>query len=177
MSRVFIAIEGASGAGKTAIATDLAYRLAYPYFGCGFFYRSVAFAAQSQHISSHNEHRLLDLISALDLRFEVIQLEEDVIRPQIILSGDNITQFILTENIAYFATQMTSIPTVNQAILSWLTNEIKSYPNSIIEGRGIVDSLFPDTRFKFFLMASLEVRAFRRHQETGETLSSILILQ
>jgi len=59
------------------------------------------------------------------------------------------------------------IPAVRVQVVRWL-QQMASLGTLVMEGRDIGTAVFPDTPYKFYLDASPEERARRRHREKAE---------
>ncbi len=59
---------------------------------------------------------------------------------------------------------MSKVPEVRARITKWL-RDLVSFGDIVVEGRDIGSVVFPDTPARFYLDASAEARAHRRHLE------------
>lgn len=81
-----------------------------------------------------------------------------------LLDDDDVSTAIRTQEIAEGASRVSAIPAVRAALLDMQRRA--GLPGGVVlEGRDIGSVVFPDAEAKFFLTASVEVRAVRRKAE------------
>jgi len=156
-----VAIDGPAGAGKSTVARQLARRLGFTIIDTGAIYRSVALAAQRAGISWEDDDALARLLDAgLGLTFD---------GERVLLRGEDVTEAIRTPEITRGASVVSARPVVRQKLLPLQRDLGRAAPRgAVLEGRDIGTVVFPDAEVKFFLTASDEARARRRHAELAE---------
>ena len=156
-----VAIDGPAGAGKSTVARQLARRLGFTIIDTGAIYRSVALAAQRAGISWEDDNGLARLLDAgLGLTFQ---------GERVLLRGEDVTEAIRTPEISRGASVVSARPVVRQKLLQLQRDLGRAAPRgAVLEGRDIGTVVFPDADVKFFLPASDEARAQRRHAELNE---------
>ena len=156
-----VAIDGPAGAGKSTVARQLARRLGFTIIDTGAIYRSVALAAQRAGISWEDDNGLARLLDAgLGLTFQ---------GERVLLRGEDVTEAIRTPEISRGASVVSARPVVRQKLLQLQRDLGRAAPRgAVLEGRDIGTVVFPDADVKFFLTASDEARAQRRHAELNE---------
>ena len=161
-----VAIDGPAGAGKSTVARQLARRLGFTIIDTGAIYRSVALAAQRAGVSWDDDPglaRLLDAGLGLTFRGE-----------RVLLRGEDVTEAIRTPEISRGASVVSARPVVRQKLLQLQRDLGRAAPRgAVLEGRDIGTVVFPDADVKFFLTASDEARAQRRHAELAEKGQSV----
>ena len=156
-----VAIDGPAGAGKSTVARQLARRLGFTIIDTGAIYRSVALAALRAAVDWEDDEGLRRLLDAgLGITFR-----DD----RVLLRGEDVTDAIRTPEISRGASVVSARPVVRQKLLQ-LQRDLghASRRGSVLEGRDIGTVVFPDADVKFFLTASDEARAQRRHAELVE---------
>jgi CMP/dCMP kinase len=156
-----VAIDGPAGAGKSTVARQLARRLGFTIIDTGAIYRSVALAAQRAGISWEDDDALARFLDAgLGLTFD---------GERVLLRGEDVTEAIRTPEISRGASVVSARPVVRQKLLP-LQRDLgrAAARGAVLEGRDIGTVVFPDADVKFFLTASDEARARRRHAELAE---------
>jgi CMP/dCMP kinase len=156
-----VAIDGPAGAGKSTVARQLARRLGFTIIDTGAIYRSVALAARRAAVHWEDDDGLRRLLDAgLGITFR-----DD----RVLLRGEDVTEAIRTPEISRGASVVSARPVVRQKLLQLQRDlGLASPRGSVLEGRDIGTVVFPDADVKFFLTASDEARAQRRHAELVE---------
>ncbi len=162
--RPVVAIDGPAGAGKTTVSRLVAEALRYPLIGTGALYRAVALAAERQGVAWNDEAGVGRVAEELAAR-GALELGVDAAGGQRVwLSGEEVTDALTTERIGGGASEVSVWPRVRAALLD-LQRRAGREGGVVLEGRDIGTVVFPDAEAKFFLTASAEVRARRRHLE------------
>ena len=156
-TRPVVAIDGPVGAGKSTVARALARALGFGYLNTGAMYRAVAVAARYINDDNVAEGRLEQLLDSIAINFE---------GERVLLDGKDVTAEISQPVIGDLASRLSTRPVV-RARLRKLQRAAGETGGVVIEGRDIGTAIFPDAEFKFFLTASLKVRAARRFAESA----------
>lgn len=191
-----VAIDGPAGAGKSTVARLLAEALGYVLVDTGAMYRAVALAATRAGVAWNDADGVAaiarGIVSTHALRFERdaklgvrVFLEGEWTRPRAdatdpIATEDrrgafapDISDAIRMPEIAQGASTVSAHGDV-RAVLLDLQRQAGEGGGVVLEGRDIGTVVFPDAEVKFFLTASPEVRARRRHEELvgkGQTVT------
>ena len=166
-ARVLVAIDGPAGAGKSTVARLLARRLGFVLVDTGALYRIVAVAASRAGLAFNDEDQVGDLAARL-AETRAIQLEADAERGvRALLDGEDVSQAIRTPEMSLGASRVSAIPRVREALLA-MQRQFGEAGGVVLEGRDIGTVVFPDAEVKFFLTASPEERATRRHRELAQ---------
>jgi len=159
MRRPIIAIDGPAGAGKSTVARRVADSLGFVLLDTGALYRAVALAAQRGKVSVADPARSGALAEDLARRGAIV-LEAD----RVLLDGEDVSRAIRTPEIGMDASTVSAHPPVRKALLD-MQRKAGEGGGVVAEGRDIGTVVFPNAEYKFFLTASPEVRARRRHEE------------
>ena len=159
MRRPIIAIDGPAGAGKSTVARRVADSLGFVLLDTGALYRAVALAAQRGRVSVSDPARSGALAEDLARRGAIV-LEAD----RVLLDGEDVSRAIRTPEIGMDASTVSAHPAVRKALLD-MQRKAGEGGGIVAEGRDIGTVVFPNADYKFFLTASPEVRARRRHEE------------
>lgn len=162
--RPVVAIDGPAGAGKTTVTRRVAAALGYLLVDTGAIYRSVALAAARAGLAYEQSEEIGRLAEALADR-DAIRFESGAEGTQrVLLDGDDVSTAIRTQAISEGASKVSAIPAVRAALLE-MQRRAGRQGGVVLEGRDIGSVVFPDAEAKFFLTASVEVRAERRRSE------------
>lgn len=161
---VIVAIDGPAGAGKSTVARRLADALGYILVDTGAMYRSVALAAQRSGVAWNDATGLGALARGLVARHALTFERDPHLGVRVKLAGEDVSDAIRTPDIAQGASTVSTHPEVRAALLD-LQRQAGDEGGVVLEGRDIGTVVFPQAQAKFFLTASAETRAQRRHAE------------
>jgi len=122
----------------------------------------VALASRRAEIAWDDDEGLRRLLDAgLELSF----VPED----RVLLKGHDVSEAIRTPEISRGASVVSARPVVREKLLE-LQRDLgrNAARGAVLEGRDIGTVVFPDAQVKFFLTASDEARAQRRHAELAD---------
>jgi cytidylate kinase len=166
MTRPFIvAIDGPAGAGKSTASRLVAARLGFAMVDTGAIYRAVALAATRAGVALDDDGRLAVLLPAVEIRFAPSAAPGGGQR--VLIGEDDVSVEIRTPAMSLGASKVSGRPVVRAGLLELQRRLALSEGNrgAVLEGRDIGTVVFPDADAKFFLTASPEERARRRHAE------------
>jgi cytidylate kinase len=155
-----ITLDGLSGAGKGSVGLRLAQRLGWHFLDSGLFYRLLAFVAEKQAISFEDSTQLACLAEHIKPRFRVVT--EPVLSLSVIWDNHDVTPLLRTEQCGAQASKLSIYPAVRAALLK-AQRDFQTPPGLIADGRDMGTIVFPDAVCKFFLTASVDIRAHRRY--------------
>jgi cytidylate kinase len=160
-----VAIDGPAGAGKSTASRQLAARIGFAMVDTGAIYRTVALAAVRRGIALDDDARLGELLPTLAIRFAPSGVSGGGQR--VLLGEDDVSVEIRTPPMSLGASKVSARPVVRAGLLE-LQRRLALAPENrgaVLEGRDIGTVVFPDADAKFFLVATAEERARRRHAE------------
>lgn len=154
-----IAIDGPAASGKSTVAKRIAQELGYTFIGTGAMYRAVTWYILQQGIDPKDTPAVIAVLPGIPLSFGKDGAFSTVVYEGRILSSE-LTEKSTNDNVSVVA----AIPEV-RALLVEKQREYNTREAVVMEGRDIGTVVFPDSRFKYFVTASEEVRAARRAAE------------
>jgi cytidylate kinase len=157
-----ITIDGPVGAGKSVVARALAKRLGVRYLDTGAMYRAVTLKALREGVDLSDPDALTRLAESSDIR-----LIGEPGGTRVLLDGDDVTGEIRTREVTNHSYAPSQTPGV-RARLVQLQRQAGADGPLVTEGRDQGTVVFPDAAAKFYLDASVEERARRRHRELTE---------
>ena len=154
-----IAIDGPAGSGKGTLAKALAEKLNLVNIDTGATYRCIALKTLRAGYTVDEEDKIIELAknSKIDLLLD----------GTVLLDGEDVTKEIRSKEVTQIVSQLSNIVEV-RSILVDIQREIAKGKDVVMEGRDITTVVFPDTKYKFYLDASVESRADRRFKENQE---------
>ncbi|MFZ5775126.1 MAG: (d)CMP kinase [Thermodesulfobacteriota bacterium] len=156
--QAIVTIDGPSGSGKSTISRRLAARLHFTYLDTGAMYRAVGLAIERQGIDLADEAALAECLASIEISL-VPNGDDDV---RVFLNGEDVSQAIRTPAMGLTASRVSANPLV-RAKLTTLQRQLGDQGGIVAEGRDMGTVVFPKAPHKFFLDASPEERARRRH--------------
>jgi cytidylate kinase len=133
----------------------VAHELNIQYLDSGALYRAATY------LFLKNEHSLpmfFESLHSAQLKFEFNG------EFQVTLNAVNITEAIRTPEVSAHVSTVAAMPKVREFINA-LMNKAVQHDVYIADGRDLGTAVFPSAECKFFMIADLETRAKRRHQE------------
>ena len=160
---LIIAVDGPASGGKSSLGKLIAKAINYTYISTGTIYRAVAWKARQEKISWDDQESLAQLSSALELQFRT--MDDNTVRAY--LDREDITDKIKDEEIGKGASAVSAFAGVRKALLE-LQRNLGKDGGVVMDGRDIGTVIFPEAEVKFYLDATVEARAYRRHKELKE---------
>lgn len=167
MTTTVIALDGPAGSGKSTVAKLLAEKLHYLYMDTGAMYRAISYQALQLHLDLTHTAPIVHMAHSLKLTF---------INNRVHVNGVDVAEQIRKPEVNNIVSSVASIPDIRH-ILIQLQREIAREHNVVMEGRDIGSVVFPDAQCKFYLEASVAVRAQRRYQETRDSNPELTLEQ
>jgi len=154
-----IAVDGFSSSGKGAVCSQIAKRLGIIHFDTGAIYRVIGLFVKKNNINPHNEDAVT---SALDNIYVEVKHEDG---EQItFMNGIDVSKEIRSSEVSDICSITSPYPKCREFVLN-IQRDIASKHDLVMEGRDITSHVLPNADFKFFLDASIDVRAKRRYDE------------
>ena len=150
-----ITIDGPAGAGKSTVSRELARRLGYRRLDTGAMYRAVALSVAAAGVAPDDE-------PALRAHLDGLTLETDGSR--LWINGREVTGEIRTQEIGELTSRLTTLKPVRDTVTP-IQRRLAAAGGVVLEGRDTGTVVCPDAEMKFYLDASLDIRARRRHAE------------
>ncbi len=144
-----IAIDGTAASGKGTLARKLADKYGFVHLDTGLLYRKVAKELIKQNKNSSESLKEYDYEIAKDLDF--LELRKEDLR---------------TEEIAKLASLIATQSKLREILdlkqKQFVDESKNKFSGCILDGRDIGTKILPNADFKFFIDASVEIRAKRR---------------
>ena len=158
-----ITIDGISGAGKGTLAKSLAMELNYSLLDSGNLYRLVGLIAK--RLETINSEEI-----AKELNSRKITMEFDNLKglTEVFFGSERVTEELRHEEVAMEASNFAKDSFIRNTLIKHQKDYFDSNKGLIADGRDMGTVIFPEARWKFFLIASIEERAKRRLRQLKE---------
>ncbi len=158
-----ITIDGISGAGKGTLAKSLALELNYSLLDSGNLYRLVGLIAKRLKTSNSEE-------IAKELNSRKITMKFDNLKglTEVFFGSERVTEELRNEEVAMEASNFAKDSFIRNTLIRHQKDYFDSNKGLIADGRDMGTIIFPEARWKFFLIASIEERAKRRLRQLKE---------
>ena len=153
---MIVAIDGPAASGKSTAAIGVAKALNITHLDTGAMYRAITYGLLKNKIEFTDLDAVEEYLSSVDLKF----VAEDK-STKLLLNDSDITENIRSNNINENVSEVSAIKIVREFMVEF-QREMSDDIDCVLEGRDIGTVVFPDADFKFFIIASDEVRANRR---------------
>ena len=150
-----VAIDGPAGAGKSTIAKLVGKRYNLMYINTGAMYRAVTLVSLEKQVSYDDVPKLMEIIEEMEMHFE---------NDNLYLNGKNVQEEINTPYISKNVSNYAAVLEVRKKMV-FIQQQMGQKYNVIMDGRDIGTVVLKNAQIKFFLTASSEERAKRRHKE------------
>lgn len=156
-----IAIDGPSGSGKSTVAKELARALNVLYIDTGAMFRALGFFADQQKIELVEGPGLTTFLNSIQMDYGVSSTV--LIR----INGVDLTEKIREHHVSKLASIISQLPSVRKYLLDF-QRALALDKVCVMEGRDIGTVVFPNSFCKFFITASVDIRAIRRLKQLQE---------
>ncbi len=160
-----IAIDGPGGSGKSTIAKTLAKELNIEYIDTGAMYRAIALKIINNNVDLNDSKKLKDLIDNTTI---------DFFSGDIILDGKNVNDKIRTPEVSMMASKSSALKQIRSKLVA-IQRHIGQTKSVIMDGRDIGTNVLNDAEYKYYMVASVDVRANRRYKELLEKGEKITV--
>ncbi len=159
MNKFSIALDGPSGSGKSTVAKKLSTKLNILYLDTGAMYRATALKALKLGIDTFDEKGVSTFIDDINL-----EIKYDNGSQRTFLDGEDVSEKIREPHVSMAASNISSLKCVRLKMVD-MQRKIASQMSCVLDGRDIGSFVLPNAEYKFYITASVEVRADRRFKE------------
>ena len=156
---MIIAIDGPAGSGKGTLAKALAKELNLVNIDTGATYRCVALKVLKNGVDITDERSIIEIAKNID-----IDLLSD---GTVLMDKEDVSKEIRSKEVTEIVSPISGIVKVREIMVD-IQRKIAQGKDVVMEGRDITTVVFPEAKYKFYLDASVEIRAQRRYKENLE---------
>lgn len=168
MSKVdVVAIDGPAGSGKSTVAKAVARKLDWDYIDTGAMYRCLCLKALRNPVDFEDERGIVELLDETSMRmtFQGGELK-------VYMDGEDVSQAIRQNQVSRRVSEIAALKQVRKRLVK-KQRSMGITGNVVMDGRDIGTVVFPDAAYKFYLDASLEIRARRRYTELRDKQKNV----
>ena len=154
-----IALDGPSGSGKSTVAKALSSKLNILYLDTGAMYRACAVKSISLGIDCLDEKGVKTFIDDINLEIKYINGTQHTF-----LDGEDVSEKIREPHVSMAASNISSLKCVRLKMVD-MQRKTAENMSCVLDGRDIGSFVLPNAKYKFYITASVEVRANRRYKE------------
>ena len=155
-----ITIDGLSGAGKGTLALNLAHEFNYGILDSGALYRLVGLVSQRM---DSKDPEIIE--KEIGLKKIAMNLNPKIMETEIFFGTENVTKLLKSDEIANEASNFAADKKIREILKNYQKNFYDPELGLVADGRDMGTVIFPEAKWKFFLIASIEERAKRRKEQ------------
>ena len=165
-----ITIDGLSGAGKGTLALNLAHEFNYEILDSGALYRLVGLV--SQRMDSKDPEIIEKEIGSKKI---AMNLNLKLMETEIFFGTENVTKLLKSDEIANEASNFASDKKIREILKNYQKNFYDPELGLVADGRDMGTVIFPEAKWKFFLIASIDERAKRREEQLKDMVWKLIL--
>ena len=155
---MIIAFDGPAGSGKSTIAKIISEKLGITCLDTGAMYRAVTLYFLENNVDFNDENQVKINLEKIELEF---------INDKLYLNNKDVSVQIREKNVNDNVSFVSAIRIVREKMVD-LQRKMSGKKSVVLDGRDIGTVVFPNADYKFYITASVDVRARRRYEEELE---------
>ncbi len=157
-----ITIDGPTSSGKNSVGFLLAQKLGYQYIDTGMIYRVGTYLVLKKNLKLDDVLGITEVFKNLNLEIKSSNGSLRIFNEDVDLT-DVLHSYEVTNDVS----AVSAIREVRH-ITKIIQRELGQLKNTVMTGRDIGSEIFPNAKHKFYLTASIEIRAKRRFNQLAE---------
>jgi len=154
-----ITIDGPTSSGKNSVGFLLAQKLGYQYIDSGSIYRAGCIFILRNNILLDDLEKIVEVFKNLQIEVKNRDSEQ-----RFFAMGEDVTDHLHDPSITRIVSTVAAIKEVRE-VVKIIQHKLVTSKKVVMTGRDIGSEIFPNSKFKFFLTAGVEVRAKRRFRQ------------
>jgi len=156
-----VAIDGPAGSGKSTIARMVADGLKFTFVNSGNLYRALTLACLRAGVAADDASAVISCAASVRIEYQ---------DGRVYLDGEDVNDLLHTDQIDALVAELSAIVPIRH-LVNDVVRAVAEHQDVVVEGRDITTVVFPDARYRFYLDASVDSRAKRRHGQGTSLLS------
>lgn len=156
---VVIAIDGPAASGKSTVARALAGHLGYRFLNSGDLYRAITWACLERGVDCGDPGSVATAAAATR-----VEVSCDGTEYFPLIDGKDPRTHLRDEQVSASVSPVSAVPAVRYILSAAIRNHALGR-RTVIEGRDIGSAVFPETPYKFYIDAPVQVRQRRRRNQ------------
>ena len=156
---ITIAIDGPAASGKSTVAKQIAKRLNITYIDTGAMYRGVTLAVLRKKVAIDEVEQIKEILADIQLSFEFVNESQ-----HLFLNNEDVEEAIRSVEVSQNVSAISALDFVREDLVARQRDMAKKH-SVVMDGRDIGTVVLPEADYKFFFVASPEIRAQRRFEE------------
>ncbi|MFJ7637032.1 (d)CMP kinase [Peribacillus sp. NPDC097264] len=157
--KLSVAIDGPAAAGKSTVAKIVAEKFNYIYVDTGAMYRSLTYKALNHGVALNDENALFNMLIDTD-----ISLRPSEAGQLVFVDNEDVTAQIRNNEVTGSVSEVAKHRSIREEMVR-RQQMFGENGGVVMDGRDIGTHVLPNAEVKVFLIASVDERAQRRHQE------------
>lgn len=166
MSNV-ITIDGPTSSGKSSVGHMFSQKIGFQFIDTGAIYRIGCLEALKKNADLNNEDELVKIFDNLNVYFKSLNGASAVF-----LNNEEVTSLLHSPQITQIVPKVAAYPKVRSSAKN-IQHKLGSMQDTVMAGRDIGSEIFPQSKLKFFITASVETRAKRRFEQLVQKNPSV----
>lgn len=158
-----ITIDGPASSGKSSVGHLFSKKIGFQHIDSGVIYRCFTYYAMQNNLLEKNEDELAEIFDRLK-----IEIKKD----KVFLNGTDVTEKIHDPAVSKTIPPIAALIKV-RIIAEKIQRKLGFSQNTVMAGRDIGSVIFPDSKLKFYITASVEVRSKRRFEQLKKKMVNI----
>lgn len=160
---LIITIDGPAGTGKSTVAHLLAQALDLDLLDTGAMYRAAALLTINNNLSADEEQSIISVVQNANIHFDW-----NTSPPTLYAASEPHTSRLRDPDVSALVSPISKIPGIRDIMVARQRVIADKHPRLVTEGRDQGSVVFPNASIKFYLDASVAVRAARRAKQLTE---------
>lgn len=154
-----ITIDGPTSSGKSSVGYYFSQKIGYQFIDTGAIYRAGCLEILHKGIPLEDKEKVIEVFKNLRVKFEPMDSKHHVY-----LNDSDVTSLLHIPEVTRIVPIVAAMSKVREQAKK-IQRRIGESKDTVMTGRDIGSEIFPEAKLKFFITASVAVRAQRRFEQ------------